>query len=182
MDLGRAFKNAFTGREKLRNSAFATPPAALPVSPPVIAVSEMPGHPTNQDRLARIGGFLEDRSAQYICIGELEEGYLLVYGRADNQTVDTLTFAEVAALPPVAARPLAASLSRQLAAIGRFLDRNQALSLFIDQQQQGYYVEYTAPPTSSYAAVGLARVNRFLDANALRNLMIPTGMLQDGQS
>ena len=36
----------------------------------------------------------------------------------------------------------------------------------------GYYVEYTAPPGGSISAAHLSRVSRFLDTDALRNLMI----------
>ena len=181
MDLGHAFKGVINSREKPRSTPIARRLAASPITPPGPAGTEAQARLSNYEKLERIGGYLLARGARDICIGELEEGYMVCYLGANTQAVETLTFAEVAALPAAAEPSSPDSLPRQLAAIGRYLDRNLALSLFIDQRQEGYYVEYAAPPGGAYTAAHLARVSRFLDEDTMRNLMLPTSMLPGGQ-
>jgi hypothetical protein len=152
----------------------AVPP--LPASP-LAAITEETARPSYRERLAKIGGYLMASEARHVCVSELEEGYLLVYVHEDKQAVETLTYAEADALPKPSRGQPPTSLPQQLGAIGRYLDRNQALSILLDNQHGGYYVEYVAPPTAVHAAARLARTSRFLDESAMRQLMVPTGML-----
>ena len=53
---------------------------------------------------------------------------------------------------------------------GRFLDQQFAISIFVVQQEGGYYVEYASVPSGQYTASKLVRVGRLMDDAALNRL------------
>jgi hypothetical protein len=141
--------------------------AATPVRP----MAEIGASTPYRTIMAQIACHLADVEATNICIGELEGGYLLLYSRAGEPMVETLTSEQVAALPISQKQKRATALLRQnLTRVGRFLDQQFAISVLVAQQEGGYYIEYASTPSGAHSASKLVRVSRLMDDEALSRM------------
>jgi hypothetical protein len=123
-----------------------------------------------QEVLGRMADHLVYQGAEQLWIAELDGGYLLVYCVGGGQAVDTLTYEQIAALPALPPAGRLTTVQRHLRQIGGYLDRHAALSPLVAQVEQGYYVEYSAPPGGMHSAARLVRTGHLFDAQVLARL------------
>ncbi len=128
------------------------------------------GRAPYQEVMDRLGAYLGVVKAEDFYIGELTDGFLLLYSRKGQQLVETLTFEQVAALSKITRGRASAAVQRHLGAIGRFLDNNAGLSAAVYPQGKGYAIEYAIFPQGDHVTTEIARVNRYLDDDALDRL------------
>ncbi len=123
--------------------------------------------------MENIGRHLEKAKALNVCISEVEGGYLLLYDHEGKAEVETLTSEQVAIAPAKVRHAPSDTLLLQLGRIGRFLDQHFAISIMVTQLEEGFYVEYAAPPGGAHSVSKLVRVSRLFDEETLGRLIAP---------
>ena len=118
--------------------------------------------------LEHLAAHVTRKRARDLLISETHNGFVLLYTAADRPITETMTWTEIAALPPLRRKQAAACpLVQQMAQVGRFLDQQSALSVRVVRQQEGYYVEFATPAPPYPAVARGGRVSRLLDDRAL---------------
>ena len=120
--------------------------------------------------LEHLAAHLARKGARDMCVGEMQDGFLLLYVAGGTGVVETLTRDQVVGIPMLKRKMAAAAVYRHLGQIGRFLDQQSALSIRLAEQQSGYYIEFATPSAGYPATAKVVRVSRFLDQEALTRL------------